>query len=88
MPTDLITLKLDRSFLKEIDATAKRAQYHSRTEFIRDALRTKLREIDLQEKRRQVEALRGSLKHYNTTDEDLHRIRERVAREVSEELHK
>jgi len=47
MVTDLVTFKIENSFLKDIDTILKKAHYHSRTEFIRTALREKVTEEKL-----------------------------------------
>ena len=39
MTTEMITLKLERKFLKEVDAVVSQNGYQNRTEFIRNALR-------------------------------------------------
>ena len=44
MVTEMITLKLEESFLREVDEMVSRTSYHSRTEFIRQAMREKLEE--------------------------------------------
>lgn len=88
MPTDLVTLKIDREFLKEIDATAKKNNYHSRTEFVREALRTKLDEIRLKNNIAAVKNLRGSWKGPALTPEEYERNRRRAAKEASRAVHK
>ena len=57
-----ITIKMDEKMLKEIDEKIKNNRYSTRTEFIRDALRIKLSEIDKQELIRKLESFKGSLK--------------------------
>ena len=47
MTTNLITFKVDSTFLKEIDRTSHKAGFHSRTEFIRNALIEKINRINL-----------------------------------------
>lgn len=81
MVTDMITLKLEDKFLAEIDAIVKSEAYKNRTEFIRAALREKVDQNKLRQVREELSKLRGSLKQYHTTDEDLERIREEVGRE-------
>ena len=49
MTTDMITVKLEDTFLKNIDETVKKEGYQNRTEFIRAALREKIEEAKLKE---------------------------------------
>ena len=44
MVTEMITLKLEKGFLKEVDKTVKERGFHNRTEFIRNALRENMNE--------------------------------------------
>jgi metal-responsive CopG/Arc/MetJ family transcriptional regulator len=81
MVTEMITLKLDDIFLKEIDGIVKSKGYQNRTEFIRSALRTKVDDEKLKEAMRQIAHLRGAVP-WKTTDEDLERTREKVFREL------
>ena len=57
-----ISLKMKDSLLKEIDNTIRKHRYSTRTEFIRDAIRKKLSDIEKEEIFRKLEAYKGSLK--------------------------
>jgi len=60
---EAITLKMDGTMLKAIDSSLGHNFYSTRTEFIRDAIRLKLEEI---EKRQRIEGLKlmqGIIKH-------------------------
>jgi len=59
MVTEMITLKLEDKFLKEIDRIAKENHYHNRTEFIRNALRDQLEYAVM---KKYFKALRGDAK--------------------------
>lgn len=85
MATDMITLKLDDTFLKDIDAVVQKNGYQNRTEFIRNALREKLEETKLKEAMLQIAHLKGASKK-KTSDEELHRIREKVFDEFDKRL--
>ena len=79
MTTDMITLKLDSAFLKQIDAVVKEKNYQNRTEFIRNALREKVEETRLKQAMMEIAHIKGSWrKGKQTTDEEIHRIREQV----------
>lgn len=78
MATELINIRLEKSFLKEIDSMAKRLNFQSRTELIRHSLRATIEQENL---KAAVLKLRGSSKTH-TTDEELEEIRERVGNEL------
>jgi Arc/MetJ-type ribon-helix-helix transcriptional regulator len=83
MATEVINIKLDSKFLKEIDKVVAKNNYHNRTELIREALRGKVDESKVKELRAYYDALRS--KHgrtKQTTDEEIHKIREEVFNEL------
>lgn len=71
-----ISLKLEDNILTEIDKMLARHRYSTRTEFIRDAIREKLSDLEKDELLKVVAKLRGSSK-YKTSDEQLHAAREK-----------
>lgn len=85
MATELVTFKLDDKFLSEVDATAKKSGFGSRTEFIRNALREKVDEIKLKQALIATAHLKGALKK-KITDEDIHRVREEVFKRIEKTL--
>ena len=74
---ETISLKLEDGLLKEVDQTLKKNRYSTRTEFIRDAIREKLSDLEKEEVLRELRRLRGSSKR-RTTDEQLHKAGERA----------
>ena len=74
---ETISLKLEENVLKEIDENLVKHRYSTRTEFIRDAIREKLSELEKEELLKAVAKLRGASKR-KTTDEQLHLARERL----------
>jgi metal-responsive CopG/Arc/MetJ family transcriptional regulator len=81
MVTDMITVKLEDSFLKEIDNIVQAQGYQNRTEFIRNALREKVEQTKLNEAMMQLAHLKGASKK-KTTDEQLEKIRMKVFEEL------
>ena len=57
----------------------------TKTEFIRQAIRDKIKELEKEETLKSVEKLFGASKH-KTTDEDLHRARERLVKVYEEKF--
>ena len=82
---EAISLKLEDELLKEIDSILKKHRYSTRTEFIRDAIREKLSELEKEDLLKHVSKIRGYSKR-RTTDEDLHRSREKLASEYVKNL--
>lgn len=62
MVTEMITLKLEDRFLKEIDEVVEKEGYQNRTEFIRNALREKLEEVKLRKAMVELAHLKGAAK--------------------------
>jgi len=85
MTTEMITVKMEHTFLKEIDNIVKSESYQNRTEFIRNALREKVEESKLKEAMIQLAPWKGASKK-KTTDEDLERIRKKVFEEFDKKL--
>ena len=72
-----ISLKMEDGILKEIDAKLQRNRYSTRTEFIRDAIREKLSDLEKEELLREIVRLRGSSKR-KTSDRQLHEAGEKA----------
>lgn len=76
---ETIGIKLEPIFLKNIEKTMKKHNYTTKTEFIREAIREKIKDLETEELLKTIDKLAGSSKH-KTTDEDLHRARERLVK--------
>ncbi|MBU0472413.1 MAG: ribbon-helix-helix domain-containing protein [Nanoarchaeota archaeon] len=85
MVTEMITLKLDDSFLLEIDKTVRQHGYQNRTEFIRNALREKVEESKLKDAMIFLAHLKGAAKK-KTTDKEYEQIRTKAFEEISKKL--
>lgn len=77
-----ITFKIQESILKRIDDSLAGFNFSTRTEFIRDAIRDKLEEIDTEIFMRQLAKYKGAAKT-NTSDEELEKIREQAWKEFA-----
>jgi len=82
------TVKFEDDFSLKIERAMKKHDYATKAEFIREALREKLVNLEKQEYMMHAFKLYGAgkKKHGHITDEDLHLAREKVAREIAEEL--
>lgn len=85
MVTNLITLKLERNFLEEIDLIVKNQNYQNRTEFIRTALRDKVEKARTREIMEEILSLKG-LSSKKTSDKDLERLRKKAFEELEKEF--
>jgi metal-responsive CopG/Arc/MetJ family transcriptional regulator len=85
MATDMITLKLEDSFLREIDSIVEIQGYQNRTEFIRNALREKVEQTKLNEAMIQLAHLKGASKK-KTSEAEYETIRQKAFDEISKKL--
>ena len=77
-----VSLKLEPEFLKEIEKIMKNNRYMTKTEFIREAIREKIKNENKEKALKALKENFGKMKHMKTTDEDLERIREEVSQEM------
>ena len=78
---ETVSLKMDAAVLSEIDRKLARYRYSTRTEFIRDAIRSKLSELEKRELLREIDRLYGASKR-KTTGKQLHAAGEKAFREL------
>ena len=72
---ETISLKMDEELLKEIDDNLQKYRYSTRTEFLRDAVRSKLTDLEKKEAIRKITAMKGSLKgKARVSDEEARRL--------------
>ena len=74
---EAISLKLKPEVLKEIDENLTKNRYSTRTEFIRDAIREKLSELEKEQILKNLSQLKGTSKR-KTNDAQLHAARDKV----------
>ena len=83
MVTQMITVKMDRKFLRQIDSTVKENGYKNRTEFIRNALREKIDETKFREAMQRLAPLQGAFKGKKVSYEKVREMAfEEIARRV------
>ena len=80
-----ISLKLEGEFLKDIQSIMKKHRYSTKTEFIREAIRDKIKDLEKEELILRAKSLYGASKR-KTTDEDIHRAGEKAFQELEREL--
>jgi len=82
---EAVCVKLDEKFLKDMDDVMETYNYMTRTEFIRDALRAKIKELKDDPVIKALRKFQGSAK-VHVSDERLREIREEVGREYAKKF--
>ncbi len=78
-------MKLEDAFLKDIKKSMKRHRYTTKTEFIREAIRDKIRDLEKEEALLRLKRVYGASKR-KTTDEQLHKAGEKAFEELDNNL--
>ncbi len=78
---EAISLKLEETFLEDIEDVMKRHRYTTKTEFIREAIRDKIKELEKEDLLLKARKLYGASKR-KTTDEQLHKAGEKAFKEL------
>lgn len=76
---ETISLRLEETFLRDLERIMKKYRYSTKTEFVRAAIRDKMGNIEKEELLMNLDKIAGKSKR-KTTDEDLHKAREKLAR--------
>ena len=82
---EAVSLKLEDTFLQDIEKTMKKHRYTTKTEFIREAIRDKIKDLEKEEALLRLEKAYGASKR-KTTDAQLKKAREEAARDIAKEL--
>jgi len=82
---EAVSLKLEDTFLQDIEKTMKKHRYTTKTEFIREAIRDKIKDLEKEEALFRLEKAYGASKR-KTTDAQLKKAREEAARDIAKEL--
>ncbi|MEK6869336.1 MAG: ribbon-helix-helix domain-containing protein [Nanoarchaeota archaeon] len=80
-----VSLKLEDKFSRDIEKTMKRHRYTTKTEFIREAIRDKIRDLEKEEALMRLDRAYGASKR-KTTYAQLKEAREEAARDIAKEL--
>ena len=59
---ETISIKLEDDFLHDIEETIKKHRYSTKTEFVREAIRDKVKELEKEEILKKLAKFKGSLK--------------------------
>ncbi|MFQ5531757.1 MAG: ribbon-helix-helix domain-containing protein [Candidatus Nanoarchaeia archaeon] len=80
-----VTIRFEDNFLHDMEKIMKKHRYATKTEFIREAIREKIKELEKEEALARVRKIYGASKR-KTTDEELHKAREEVSEELRREF--
>lgn len=72
-----VSLKMEERFVKLLEKVMKKHNYMTKTEFIREAIREKIATLEREEMLRAIDRIHGSSRR-TTSDEDLHKARDRA----------
>ena len=82
---EAVSLKLENTFIRDMEKLMQRHRYTTKTEFIREAIREKMRGLEKEEALLRARKLYGASKR-KTTDAQLHKAGEKAFRELEKEL--
>jgi metal-responsive CopG/Arc/MetJ family transcriptional regulator len=82
---ETVSVKFQEDVLKKVDDKIAKHNFNSRTEFIREAVRDKLKELTKEELMREVMKFYGKGKRKTSSEEEL-RIKAEAGNELREEL--
>jgi len=78
---ETISLKIDDDSARLLEHMQKKHHYTTKTEFIREAIREKINQLETKEALRRLEKSYGASKR-KTTNAQLHAAREKAAQEL------
>ena len=80
-----VCIRFEEDFLQAMEKAMKRNGYATKTEFIRESVRERLKNLEKEEALARLRKLYGSSKR-KTTDEDLHKAGEKAFKEMEEKF--
>lgn len=82
---EAVSLKLEDNFLHDIEKTMRKFRYTTKTEFIREAIRDKIMDLEKEAALLRAKALYGASKR-KTTAEERHKAGEKAFQELEKEI--
>ncbi len=80
-----ITIKFEDDFIKVIEKVMNKHRYTTKSEFIRESIRERIKVLEKEEALARVRRLYGASKR-KTTNEELHKAREEISEELKKEF--
>ncbi len=82
---ETISIKLEETFAKNVEKLMKKHNYTTKTEFIREAIRDKVDDLEKEEAIARLRKVYGASRQ-KTTDKQLHQARKKAFEELEKEL--
>ncbi|HLC65540.1 MAG TPA: ribbon-helix-helix domain-containing protein [Candidatus Nanoarchaeia archaeon] len=82
---EAICVKFEESFIHDMEEVMKRNRYSTKAEFVREAIRDKMGDLEKEEALMRARKLYGASKR-RTTDAQRHEAGEKAFRELDKEL--
>lgn len=85
---ETISVRFEEDFVQDMEQVMKENRYATKAEFIREAIRDKLNQLEKQKALLRLEAAYGAglKKGRKITDEDVHRAGEAAVKELARDL--
>lgn len=78
---------MEDEFARDVETAMKKHRYTTKTEFIREAIRNRLKDLETEEALARARKLYGAGKgKHRTTNKMLHDAREKAVKEIEKEL--
>lgn len=82
---ETLCIKLEGRFARNIEKAIEKHHYTTKTEFVREAIRNRIKDLEREEAKARVLKFYGASPK-KTTDEELHRAGERAFEELEKEI--
>jgi len=82
---EAVTVKFEEGFIQDIETTMKRHRYATKAEFIREAVRDKVRDLEKEEALAKIRTLYGTSKKM-TTSKDYKKAKAKAFEELEKEI--
>ena len=76
---ETICIRLDKKTVKHMESIMAKNNFSTKTDFVREAIRDKVKKLDENEAMRNLNKYFGAGAHHKTTDEEMELIKEKVA---------
>ena len=80
-----VSLKLENEFLRDIEKVMKKHRYTTKTEFIREAIRDKIKDLEKEKALMRLEKAYGASKR-KTTQAQLEKAKEKAFEDIAKQF--
>lgn len=82
---EIVSVKFEKDLLKYLEKIMKKHRYATKAEFVREAIRDKIKDLEKEEALVRLRKVYGASKR-KTTDEELHTAGEKAFEELEKEI--